>query len=299
MKKFIAKLTTVALIAFVTVPWTSMASWFWATIAWTAALATNTVTVTTTGWENFAAWAYVVSTWSVQITDSANDSSIWGALSNFTAWTGTYSFDVTTPPTSPWIYIVSFRTVWTDTTINTSDDKVVTAMLYLWNANTVTVQATVEPILTLALTWGSVSFWVLDVWVDNHATTTTTWTITTNAIWGYTATVSATNGGLRSTNASYTIAWKNWAHTWEFFDISVAVAAWSSWTSVPTAHANFGSNNGTTDVAITSSSQTISSWNWTTNWDTFSVNYYAWVTAVTPAASDYSTTVTYAVTWTF
>ena len=307
MKKFITKLTILALVAFSSFPVTVSA--FWATVNWTAAEVSTWVgyqagswLTVTAAWYDFSTWTWELSSWSLQMLDS-DWTSTWWTLTVTASWSATLTFTHATEISATWAYMISFRSVWADTTADTSDDVLVTAMLYLWSANEVTVTAIVEPILTMTLDWTSVWFWVLDPTQAISSSNTTTWTIATNA-WWYTVLVaaSATWGvawWLYSTSADSLIAWSWSTAAWsEAFDIQVSTWAvsWKLWDSIMTIN-NFASSD--TSTVLSSTAQNLVSWDDSTSWDIFVVQYDASISTITAAASDYETTVTYTVTWTF
>lgn len=294
MRKILSTLTALAMIVAFAVPnvWAYWSALNW-TVTWTLTAAW-TLTVTVSSWVDFTSATWALSANSIKIV-----SVTWSTVASTNAFTAssatTLAFTHSTDLDSSSTYMVSFRTVWADLAADTSDDMLVTAMLY-WG-NTVSVTATVEPVLTLSLAWTSVAFWVLNIWQNTWATVTTG-TVATNAAGWFTAYIAASTWWLASASAWYLIASASWITAGEYFDVNVAVAQWTLWNWTISASTNFD-NDSADDAAVSMSAQALASWNGTTDWDVFVVTYKAWITAVTPAASDYATTVTYTVTWSF
>ena len=277
---------------------------YWATAAWTTTWSLTSwgwiyVTVT---WYDFSTTTWAVASWSLLLRDSTWSSTGW-TLAVTSSWSTSLIFSHANTLSANENYFVSFRTVWTDLTADTADDALFTAMYYGWSWNTVTVTAIVEPTLTLSLTGTTVAFGVLDSSAVTTASTTTTGTITTNATSGYSVSVAATwtwgSAGLYSTSSNTLISWSGSTAAGEaWFNIEVWTWAvtWKLGNSVMTIN-NFASTDTTT--VISTWATTMMSWNASTSWDIFTVAYKAWISAVTPAASDYTTTVTFTISWNF
>lgn len=158
--------------------------------------------------------------------------------------------------------------------------------------NVVNVSATVEPTLSLVLANTAVDLGVLSTAGISESVTDPTATVATNATGGFTLSVADTDGfvGLRSTTATKTIAATGNNTTAlgnEGFDIEVS--------GTGTAAAFLAAGDG----VITGSNQTIASVATPTAGNVSTINIRAAVSGITPAASDYATTLTFTATGSF
>jgi len=177
------------------------------------------------------------------------------------------------------------------------------AMINVGTSNQVTVTARVEPILTMSLTNTAIDLGTLSPSaITTNSSTGTILTVGTNALTGWTASVSdddatGSGAGLTSATASHTISASDAATSvgTEAFDIQV------SETTDPqtngTISDNFNDDSG--DVALSSSDQTIASGTGPTSGYQATIDYRAGISTITPAANDYTTTLTYSVTATY
>lgn len=176
------------------------------------------------------------------------------------------------------------------------------AMINFGTANQVTVTASVQPTLTMALTNTSIVLGNLDTSSVVSSASDTVVTVATNSASGWAASIAdddatGSGAGLTSATASKTIgATATTVAGTEGFDIDV------SETTDPqtngTIHDNFAGDDGG-DVALTATAQTLASGAGPTSGYQATVDYRAGISAITPAAADYTTTLTYTVTATF
>lgn len=179
-----------------------------------------------------------------------------------------------------------------------TDDNFGAAMINFGTANQVTVSASVQPILTMALTNTTIVLGNLDVGNVVSSSTDSVVAVATNANGGWVASVADdAAAGLDSASAGATIAaTATTVAGTEGFDIQVSETADPQTNgSVST---NFDNDDGD-DVALTTSAQAIAGGTGPTAGYQATVDYRAGISAITPAAADYTTTLTYTVTATF
>lgn len=175
------------------------------------------------------------------------------------------------------------------------------AVVAIGTSNEVTVTATVEPTLSMALSSNSIALGTLTPAAVSTATNTVT--IKTNAVSGYTLQALANDGtgtgaGLKSTTGiipsatGSTIAAGTSGFGIYVSNLTATAAAGTNANTTPTV----GLGNGT--VPQTTALQTVSTGNGTTDGSVSTVTYKAAISAVQPSGN-YSTTVTYAVTGQF
>jgi hypothetical protein len=164
----------------------------------------------------------------------------------------------------------------------------------------VVVTATVPPAFTLALNSNTDAFTGNLASSSVGSTTGITATVNTNAKNGWFLFGSDANTGIRSTTQSYTVASKTSgtnatlaAGTEGFLTGlpagSITQGSGSGTTSATTAYASSGAGNGS---GLDTNERQIASSNGTANGAVVTVKEYAAISAVTPAATDYSDTIT-------
>lgn len=179
-----------------------------------------------------------------------------------------------------------------------SDGNFGATVINFGTANQVTVSATVEPILTLAVTNTAIDLGVLSTTAETDSGTDTNVAVTTNANSGFSILASATAfTGASSSNVIPFVARNAQAAGTEGFSLDVAtVNAISTGTGTLSAAAGF--NGATGSTAVSTTAQTIASSTGTAANGSVDVNYRANISAITEADA-YSTTVTYTVTGNF
>ena len=166
-------------------------------------------------------------------------------------------------------------------------------------ANTISVSASVDPTLSMSLANTTVNLGTLTTGAISESSTDPTVTVATNGTSGVTISVLDADGnvGLRSTTASKTIAaTANNATVLgsEGFDIQVTQ------TTDPQGNGSVTAAFAPNGVGIlTASAQSIASTSGPTSGYVATVNIRAAISATTPAASDYTTTLTFVTTGTF
>jgi hypothetical protein len=185
-----------------------------------------------------------------------------------------------------------------------SDGDFGSTVLVIGTSNNVVVSAQVEPTLTLNLANTSVDLGVLTPAAITSSATDPTATVATNAQNGWTLQVKDadldldTNAGLYSTTASKTIAATPVAGGGataagsEGFDIEVSETANPQGTG--SVAAGFAATTGTS--TITTANQTIASGTGPNAGYIATVNIRAAISAITPAAADYTTSLTFSAT---
>jgi hypothetical protein len=179
-----------------------------------------------------------------------------------------------------------------------SDSATSTAIDVIGN-DQVVVNATVPPSFTLALSGNTDNLTTLSTG-SIAATTGITATINTNAKSGWYLWGSDANTGLRSATQSYTIA-----STTPGTNATIAANSEGYVTALPTSGVTQGSGAGTTSLAtpfsssgsgngsgLNTSMQKLASSNGTANGAIVTMKEYATISGNTPAASDYSDTIT-------
>ena len=200
-----------------------------------------------------------------------------------------------------WIYSTSYN--------STADNGA--TLFYVNSGNSVTVTATVVPILTMALNSNAIDFGELNVTGDNTSTTDSQVTVSTNATSGLSISVSTTGWDTGTTaNVLWAAGTTNtidalgaetdpaaFVDANEYFWASLTLNAPAAWATL-SANNNFSSaDNGTADRAndVTGTLATTSG---PTDSAQLDVTYHAGINAVTEAGN-YSSTVIYSVTGSF
>ena len=174
------------------------------------------------------------------------------------------------------------------------------AMINFGTANQVSVTATVEPILQMAITNTAIDLGVLTATAQANSGTDTNVAVITNAASGYSILASATNFiGSATANVIPFLDKDAQATGAEGFSLDVAAvnAVTNPGSTTLTAVAGFN-GAGTPSTAISGTGQTIASATGPAGDGSIDVNYSANISVVTEADA-YSTTVTYTVTGSF
>lgn len=225
-----------------------------------------------------------------------------GTYTISSAWAGTsVALTFKVPSLTAGVYTINVAENRTDSTWEAFGS----IQINVWNGNDVTVTAVVEPILAMALNDLTIDLWVLTN--TAVATSTNTLTINTNATSWYTVSVESDNANasdwLWNATASAEVpasaVWAWWLSAWtSWFGIYAdATTDSGTWDGTLAIHENFD-HDGTADVAVDTTAQTLATWNGTTGWDVVTVTYNAAVSAV-QEAGNYTTTVTYTIAWSF
>lgn len=167
--------------------------------------------------------------------------------------------------------------------------------------NNVVVSARVLPILSMAVSNSTVDLWVLSSLVETNSTTDTTITIATNANGGYAVSAAATDF-VGATTANVIPFTSRSAQTIGAEGFSIDVASVTQWANGTSTIAAVAWLDTASTYAVANSAANIA---WaiagnagTTDWDQFVVNYAANISPVTES-DNYSTTITYTISWTF
>ncbi len=177
-----------------------------------------------------------------------------------------------------WDYSVNFET---------TDGDYGAAYFSVWGTNEVTVNARVEPILRMALSQNNLDFGTLETSTGSVSMSGEVWT---NAVDGLTVSVLSENGWLYSDSANYTINNDNDSENYTFES--------TTWSIDNGVSPSVLSNTSVTD----SSSQSIYTTNAVesfSNLDDFIFTIKSKISEITPAAADYTDTVTFTVTANF
>lgn len=193
------------------------------------------------------------------------------------------------------------------------------SVLSVGNANEITVNATVEPILALNVTPGTTSFGVLST-ENPTSIDIANLELGTNAVGGATVFASSLNGGLKSTTATWTMTedadnlntdiGDNWAtvggaavdHNGELYNISSSIDDQDDDLSTATKDGNLSNDSVTSAGFYGANSTGLYTVNGPEKIDgnaDMTVSLQAQPTALTPAASDYTDTITFTVTASF
>lgn len=187
-----------------------------------------------------------------------------------------------------WIWAWNFRVVWQNAA------WLWAAMFTVWTSNQVNVSATVIPTLTLAVANTTIDLWALSPTAVTSSSTDPTATVTTNALGGFRLYVQDAdwNLWLRSASAAHTIA-----NAW--VDGVVTATEEEFWIVV--SESADPQTNGTivANPIIAATPTQIASATWPTAWYVASMDVQAAITGITPAAADYTTTLTFTVTGSF
>ncbi|MFZ4461527.1 MAG: hypothetical protein ACOYN2_03135 [Patescibacteria group bacterium] len=153
--------------------------------------------------------------------------------------------------------------------------------------NSVSVTANVVPTLSLTLANTTVALGSLDAANVVHSTVDPTATVRTNAVNGFILSVDSANNGLKSTTANHTIAAGATSNGTEGYALNV------------TQTANPQTNGSVVASPSLATPSTLASSTGPTAGYVATVDVAASISGVTPAAGDYSDTLTFTVTGTF
>jgi hypothetical protein len=179
---------------------------------------------------------------------------------------------------------------------NYTDGDFGSAVMIIGTSNDVVVTAQVEPTLTMNLANTAVDLGILTPSAITASATDPTATIATNALNGWTLQVVDGDGnvGLNSATAAYTIA----------ATANNATAAGADGLDLEVSETADPQTNGAITAAwaaaggatLTGANQTVASGTGPTNGYTATVNVRAAISNITPAATDYTTNLTFSVT---
>jgi len=166
-------------------------------------------------------------------------------------------------------------------------------------ANTITANAAVDPTLSMSLANTTVDMGTLTTGAISQSATDPTVTIQTNAANGFNISMLDADGnvGLHSADASYTIAATASSATAagsEGFDVEVTESADPQ--ANGSVHPSFAPNGG---GVLDSAAKTIANGTGPTSGYVASINLRAAISGITPAAADYTTTLTFVATGSF